>query len=82
MRTNHLNLLLALVGILVSVLLTAASLFVAGIAIGIVLGVAISPYIGQASVRLAHYLGQDHPSVGPSHTLIRSDEQPYRHRGP
>jgi hypothetical protein len=75
MRLDSVNLLLAVVGILVSVLLAAASLFVAGIAIGTVLGVAISPYVGRASVRLAQHLGQGRPTAGPSHTLTRSDEQ-------
>lgn len=75
MQQNHVNLLLAVVGILVSVLLAAASLFVAGIAIGTVFGVAISPYVGRASVRLAQHLGQGHPTACSHHTLTGSDEQ-------
>ncbi len=75
MQKRDVNPLLAVVGILVSVLLAATSLFVAGVAVGMVLGVAISPYVGRASVRLAQHLGQGRPTARRSNTLTGSGEQ-------
>lgn len=75
MQKRDVHLLLAVVSILVSVLLAATSLFVVGVAVGMVFGVAISPYVGRASVRLAQHLGQSRPNAAPSHTLTRSEEQ-------
>jgi hypothetical protein len=58
MQPNHLNLLLAILGIVASVLLSTASSLVAGIAFGTVLGIFAAPHVGRASAWLARYLGQ------------------------
>ena len=61
MRLDHLNLLLSILGLAASVLLTTASLFVAGVAIGIVAGVLASPWVGRGCAWLAEHLGQPIP---------------------
>lgn len=57
MTQNNLHLLLAVVGIVLSVLLAATSLLIAGVVIGLVCGVLGAPLVGRASAWLARYLG-------------------------
>jgi hypothetical protein len=58
MSPNASNQLLAVVGILLSVVMATASMLVAGVVIGLVGGVLVAPVVGRGSAWLARYLRQ------------------------
>ena len=79
MRLDHVNLLLAIIGIALSARLEPIALLVIGATLGLALGVLFAPKLGRASARLAFHLGQagrEPPAASTAAALTGSDDQP------